>query len=79
MFQEKVKKFIRTEQSGDIDYNEQTYEELIQEINQVGINFCNDLKLKEQLKNQRRNTRQELGNFGYQFGFENPPYLKRKT
>lgn len=36
-----------------------------------GINLCNDIKLKRKLKKPKLTSRQALGNFCQQFGYEN--------
>lgn len=63
-----------------MDLNCLSYGEIIQKVNQVGLSLCNDLRLKEQLKNEKKFARHELENFCYQFGLEDlkNPSRKRK-
>lgn len=63
-----------------MDLNRLSYGEIIQKVNQVGLSLCNDLKLKEQLKNEKKFACHELDNFCYQFGLEDlkNPSRKRK-
>ncbi|GAV73160.1 hypothetical protein CFOL_v3_16647, partial [Cephalotus follicularis] len=63
---------------GIIPYNRCTYGDLISEINVVGLELCNDLKLKKQIKREKLTSKKELGQFCEQFGYE-IPYKNHKS
>ena len=50
LFAENVRKSLRQYYNNTFPYDQISYGELIQKINQTGLTLCNDLKLKGQLK-----------------------------
>ena len=52
LFGENVRESVRQHYYNTLPYDQISYGELIQRINQIGLAFCNDLKLKGQLKNK---------------------------
>ena len=79
LFAEKVRESIRQHYNNALPYDQISYGELTQKINQTGLALCNDLKLKGQLKKQRLLGWKELGDFCYQFGVENPKLTLRNS
>lgn len=51
-----------------IPYCSFTFRKLINEVVTEGLSLCNDLNLKNQLKNQKLTGKKELGQFYNQFG-----------
>uniref|UniRef100_I1Q393 CCHC-type domain-containing protein n=1 Tax=Oryza glaberrima TaxID=4538 RepID=I1Q393_ORYGL len=80
LFAEKVRNSLRKEGGGSINYHYLDIGKITQKIQLVGAELCNDLKIKDQLKKQRILGKREMGDFCYQFGFQDPyVYRKRKT
>ena len=51
---------------------------IAQNVQLVGAELCNDIKIRDQLKKQKLFEKKELGNFYYQFGFQlDQPYKKK--
>lgn len=55
-----------------------TYGDFIQIINRFGLKLCNDIKLKNQLKQQQISSSKELSDFFYQFGYDPIQTPRRK-
>jgi hypothetical protein len=66
-FAHKVREKLNND--GHNDYTSLTYGEIINVIKHVGLNLCNDLRLTNQLKNDMKYAKQELGSFCEQYGF----------
>jgi hypothetical protein len=80
LFAEKVRNSLRKEGGGSINYHYLDIGKITQKIQLVGAELCNDLKIKDQLKKQRILGKREMGDFCYQFGFQDPyVHRKRKT
>ena len=62
-FAEKVRFKIRDRCEGEIPYSEMTYEDLTSLIHFVVMEVCTDLKLKEQLRKDKKISINELGSF----------------
>jgi hypothetical protein len=78
LFAEKVRNSLRKEGEGSINYQGLDIRKITQKIQMVGAELCNDLKINEQFKKQRTIGKRELGDFCYQFGFQDP-YENRKV
>ena len=63
LFAEKVRESLRQQHNNSLPYDQISYGELTQKINQTGLALCNDHKLKGQLKKHRLLGRRELGDF----------------
>ncbi|BAH94377.1 Os08g0506200 [Oryza sativa Japonica Group] len=75
-----VRNSLRKEGGGSINYHYLDIGKITQKIQLVGAELCNDLKIKDQLKKQRILGKREMGDFCYQFGFQDPyVHRKRKT
>uniref|UniRef100_C6JST8 CCHC-type domain-containing protein n=1 Tax=Sorghum bicolor TaxID=4558 RepID=C6JST8_SORBI len=72
LFAEKVRNSLRKEGEGSINYQNLDIGKITQKIQLIGAELCNDLKIKEQLKKQRAIGKKKLGEFCYQFGFQDP-------
>ncbi|GAV85248.1 hypothetical protein CFOL_v3_28686 [Cephalotus follicularis] len=60
LFGEKVRNKIKQKYRGLIPYDNCTYGDLISEINAVGIELCNDLKLRKQIKRERLTSKRRI-------------------
>ena len=78
LFAEKVRNSLRKEGQGSINYQNMDIGNITQKIQMVGAELCNDLKIKEQLKKQRVVGKREMGDFCYQFGFQDPYESRNK-
>ncbi|KAG5599852.1 hypothetical protein H5410_031222 [Solanum commersonii] len=72
----RVRKSLRGDNTS-INYEEYAYGKLISACVQEGLSLCNEIKLNQQIKRQRLNERQQLGEFCEQFAF-NVPKQKSK-
>ena len=63
LFAEKVKQKIRNVYNGRVPYESLTYGELITFINNEGLAFYTDLKLKSQMEKKKQDSKKELENF----------------
>ncbi|WJZ92793.1 hypothetical protein VitviT2T_011770 [Vitis vinifera] len=54
-FSERIRIKIREQYNGQIPYDKLTYGEIISIVTAEGIKLCNDFKLKQQMKNERKN------------------------
>lgn len=77
LFVERIKKALRKDDSV-IDYDSFTYGMLINACISEGLSLCNELSLKNQIKNQHSLERKQLGDFCDQFGMDTPSYKKKK-
>ena len=68
-FAQKVRLDIANNE-GTIDYPSLTYGDIISSINKTGLWLCNDLRLKNQIKKEKRYAKKELGTFCEQYDFE---------
>ncbi|KAH9716794.1 hypothetical protein KPL71_021576 [Citrus sinensis] len=67
---EKVRNSIKALFYNRIPYDELTYGELVSFVNKEGLKICQDLKLQKRLKQELRQSKQELGGFCKQFNYE---------
>ncbi|KAH9696764.1 hypothetical protein KPL71_023319 [Citrus sinensis] len=67
---EKVRNSIKTLFDNRIPYDELTYGELVSFVNKEGLKICQDLKLQKRLKQELRQSKQELGGFCKQFNYD---------
>lgn len=70
LFVDKVRNRLKQWHRGFIPYSQYSYGELASEVVLEGINLCNDINLKRQLKKQKLTNKQALGDFCHQFGYE---------
>ena len=79
IFAEKVQSKIRDRCEGKIPYSKMTYGDLTSLIHFVAMELYTDLKLKEQLKKDKKFSSNELGSFSLDFGSPNlkPPPAKK--
>nr|KAJ0184480.1 hypothetical protein LSAT_V11C900504380 [Lactuca sativa] len=82
LFAERVRQKLRENFNNTIPYQNLTYGDLINYINKEGLAVCADLRFKEKLKKDRINSKNELGNFCQQYGYQplnvNNCYAKTK-
>lgn len=78
LFAEKLRLSLRNNNSGINPYHNRHYCDIIQTINQVGLDICNDKKLRGQLKNPNLLERKVLSKFCYQFGINSSLPKKSK-
>ncbi|KAH9735172.1 hypothetical protein KPL71_017654 [Citrus sinensis] len=67
---EKVRNTIKALFNNRIPYDELTYGELVSFVNKEGLKICQDLKLQKRLKQELRQSKQELGGFCKQFNYD---------
>ncbi|KAH9698195.1 hypothetical protein KPL71_023925 [Citrus sinensis] len=67
---EKVRNSIKALFNNRIPYDELTYGELVSFVNKEGLKICQDLKLQKRLKQELRQSKQELGGFCKQFNYD---------
>ncbi|KAH9696769.1 hypothetical protein KPL71_023320 [Citrus sinensis] len=67
---EKVRNSIKALFDNRIPYDELTYGELVSFVNKEGLKICQDLKLQKRLKQELRQSKQELGGFCKQFNYD---------
>ncbi|KAH9679745.1 hypothetical protein KPL71_026254 [Citrus sinensis] len=67
---EKVRNSIKALFDNRIPYDELTYGELVSFVNKEGLKICQDLKLHKRLKQELRQSKQELGGFCKQFNYD---------
>ncbi|KAH9681568.1 hypothetical protein KPL71_027019 [Citrus sinensis] len=67
---EKVRNSIKALFNDRIPYDELTYGELVSFVNKEGLKICQDLKLQKRLKQELRQSKQELGGFCKQFNYD---------
>ena len=68
LFAERIRNRLRTKHNElEIPLDHYTYGELTNEMIAEGLNLCNDLNLKAQLKKQGITHRKEIGEFCEQF------------
>ena len=60
LFFENIRIKIKEQFNGQIPYNKLTFREIISIVTTEGISLCNDFKLKQQMKMNRRSTRISL-------------------
>lgn len=70
LFAERVRQKLRENFNNTIPYQNLTYGDLINYINKEGLAVCADLRFKEKLKKDRINSKNELGNFCQQYGYQ---------
>nr|KAJ0190706.1 hypothetical protein LSAT_V11C800444760 [Lactuca sativa] len=70
LFAERVRQKLRENFNNTIPYQNLTYGDLINYINKEGLTVCADLRFKEKLKKDRINSKNELGNFCQQYGYQ---------
>lgn len=63
LFTKRVKNAVKKENDNTIPYQDLTYGELVNFVNQEGLALCNNLKLKTKLKSKRLESCIELGSF----------------
>lgn len=78
LFAEKVRTKIRDRCEGKIPYEHLTYGDLASITTVVAFELCTDLKLKEQLKIEKKLSSSELESFCQDFDFPNLPHLLLK-
>ena len=78
LFAYKVRTKIQDRNNGSIPYNNLTYGDLVNTINIVSLELCQDIKLRHQLKMEQSSSRKELGCFCRDFGFITSPDAKKK-
>lgn len=83
LFTKRVKNAVKKENDNTIPYQDLTYGELVNFVNQEGLALCNNLKLKTKLKSKRSESCIELGSFCEQYGFDKIVFpsskLKKKS
>ncbi|KAH9716792.1 hypothetical protein KPL71_021575 [Citrus sinensis] len=67
---EKVRNSIKALFDNRIPYDELAYGELVSFVNKEGLKICQDLKLQKRLKQELRQSKQELGGFCKQFNYD---------
>lgn len=72
LFAHKIR-IVLSNESGQINYDELTYGNIISTINQVGMKMCVDLKIGKSIQADRKNAKYELGNFCEQYGLASVP------
>nr|KAJ0191358.1 hypothetical protein LSAT_V11C800444750 [Lactuca sativa] len=70
LFAERVRQKLRENFNNTIPYQNLTYGDLINYIDKEGLAVCADLRFKEKLKKDRINSKNELGNFCQQYGYQ---------
>ncbi|KAG5590679.1 hypothetical protein H5410_041193 [Solanum commersonii] len=71
LFAERVRKTLRGTNI-EIPYKDLTYGKIIGTCTQEGLNFCNELKMDQQLKMGNLRERSQLGDFCAQLGLPDP-------
>ncbi|MCH94958.1 hypothetical protein A2U01_0015930, partial [Trifolium medium] len=84
LFAEKVRQALRNKNDGiNINFYDLTYGQIISTCLNEGLSLCNDIKLKNQLKNQLKKqnltSKHQLGEFCEQFAFDVENPLKDKS
>ncbi|XP_050912612.1 uncharacterized protein LOC127127466 [Lathyrus oleraceus] len=81
-FSEKIRQSLRQKNDGiNINYSDLTYGQIISTCVNEGLNLCNDIKLRNQLKKQKLSEKHQLGEFCEQFAFDlgkSPDNKKKK-
>ena len=70
LFAEKIRNTLREKYANQIPYKDLTYGELISCVNKEGLSICSDLRLKAKLKKDRITSKNELGDFCQQYGYQ---------
>ena len=82
LFSEKVRRSLRSKFDGvNINFHDLSYGQIIQNCLTEGLALCNDIKLRNQLKEQKISEKHQLGEFCEQFAFDigKPPKPPRKN
>ena len=71
LFSDKVRQSLRSKNDGvNINYSNLSYGQIINICIAEGLNLCNDVKLKKQLKEQKSSERHQICDFCEQFAFD---------
>ncbi|PIN17827.1 hypothetical protein CDL12_09511 [Handroanthus impetiginosus] len=78
LFAKRIRNKLKAKYNNAIRHSQLTYGDLAAEVAAKGITLCNDIKLKRKLEQQRKDSREILGDFCEQIGYQPIEYLKRE-
>ncbi|PIN24829.1 hypothetical protein CDL12_02435 [Handroanthus impetiginosus] len=77
-FAERMRNKLKAKYNNTIPYSKLAYGDLAAQVIAEGINFCNEMKLKKQFELEKIGSREILGDFCEQIGYQPIEYPKKE-